>query len=92
MKILHTADWHLGKKLEGNSRLPEQEEFLQELASIADTEQVDLILVAGDIYDTYNPPAAAEALLYRFMLELTRRGERPLLMIAGNHEDRKSTR
>lgn len=86
MKILHTADWHLGKKLEGNSRLPEQEEFLQELASIADTEQVDLILVAGDIYDTYNPPAAAEALLYRFMLELTRGGERPLLMIAGNHD------
>ena len=65
MRILHTSDWHLGKSLEGYSRLPEQEKFLEELEAIVDRENIDLILVAGDIYDHYNPPAVAEQLFYK---------------------------
>lgn len=55
IKILHTADWHLGKRLQEFSRLEEQKLVLEEIQEIADREDVDLILLAGDIYDTFNP-------------------------------------
>ena len=50
MRILHTADWHLGKNLEGHSRLDEQEEFLEDIIKIVNDEKVDLVIIAGDIY------------------------------------------
>ncbi|MCA0172370.1 exonuclease SbcCD subunit D [Bacillus sp. RAR_GA_16] len=87
MKLLHTADWHLGKTLEGRSRLPEQREFLEELQTIAEEENVDAILMAGDVFDTVNPPAAAETLFYDAAVKLTSRGERPLIIISGNHDN-----
>ncbi|WP_347550840.1 exonuclease SbcCD subunit D [Pseudalkalibacillus hwajinpoensis] len=87
MRLLHTADWHLGKTLEGRSRLPEQREFLNELTTIADDEQVDAILMAGDVFDTVNPPAAAETLFYEAAVKLTSNGERPLIIISGNHDN-----
>ena len=87
MRILHTSDWHLGKSLEGYSRLEEQEKFLQELEDIADEEEIDLILVAGDIYDHSNPPAAAEQLFYKTMKRLSKGGQRALVVIAGNHDN-----
>lgn len=87
MRILHTSDWHLGKNLEGYSRLEEQERFLEELIDIADEQNVDLILVAGDIYDTSNPPAKAERLFYRSVKKLSADGERPIIVIAGNHDN-----
>ncbi len=86
MRILHTSDWHLGKTLEGHSRLPEQEAFLEELIQIADEEDVHLILVAGDIYDHSNPPAAAEKLFYSAAKKLSKDGQRPIIAIAGNHD------
>ena len=55
MKILHTADWHLGKWLGSISRLPEQKEVLEELCSIVEQENPDIVLIAGDIYDQINP-------------------------------------
>jgi exonuclease SbcD len=61
IKLLHTADWHLGKHLEGYSRLEEQKKFINELVDIVEENEVDLVLISGDIYDTFNPPAAAEA-------------------------------
>ena len=64
MRILHTADWHLGKNLEGHSRLDEQEEFLEDIIKIVNDEKVDLVIIAGDIYDTSTPPARAEMLFY----------------------------
>lgn len=64
MRILHTGDWHLGKTLEGRSRLREQEDFVDELVKIADDQQADAILMAGDVYDSVNPPASAEQLFY----------------------------
>ncbi|HZJ76258.1 MAG TPA: exonuclease SbcCD subunit D C-terminal domain-containing protein [Oscillospiraceae bacterium] len=87
MRILHTSDWHLGKNLEGYSRLREQEKFLEELIDIADDQNIDLILVAGDIYDTSNPPAKAERLFYRSIKKLSADGERPVIVIAGNHDN-----
>lgn len=87
MRILHTSDWHLGKNLEGHSRLEEQEKFLQELNEIVEEEKIDLILVAGDIYDTSNPPARAERLFYNNIKKLSANGERPVIIIAGNHDN-----
>jgi exonuclease SbcD len=59
MKLLHTSDWHLGKRLEDFSRIEEQQAVLQEICEIADREQVDAVLVAGDLFDNYNPPTEA---------------------------------
>lgn len=86
IRILHTSDWHLGKLLEGHSRLQEQKYFLEDLLEIASENAVDMVIVAGDIYDTYNPPAQAEELFYTAIKELSKGGERPLLIIAGNHD------
>ena len=64
MRVLHTADWHLGKTLEGQSRLEEQALFLRDFVRMAEDERADVIVIAGDIYDSVNPPAKAEMLFY----------------------------
>lgn len=87
MRILHTSDWHLGKCLEGYSRLEEQQQFIQELLTIADDNNVDMILIAGDIYDNNNPSAAAEKLFYSSAKKLSLNGKRPIVIIAGNHDN-----
>lgn len=87
MRILHTSDWHLGKLLEGNSRLKEQQLFLEELEELADERNIDLILLSGDVYDTSNPPAQAEKLFYSAMNRLSQKGKRPIVVIAGNHDN-----
>lgn len=87
MKILHTADWHLGKNLEGFSRLPEQEQFLHDFVQLVEETNVDMILLAGDVYDTSNPPAAAEKLFYDTLKKLSKEGERLIVVIAGNHDN-----
>ena len=87
MRILHTADWHLGRSLEGNSRLSEQEEFIEELCEIVSNEDIDLILIAGDIFDSVNPPAKAEELFYYAIERLSNNGQRTVVGIAGNHDN-----
>ncbi|MFW6278787.1 MAG: metallophosphoesterase family protein [Bacillota bacterium] len=86
VKLLHTADWHLGKHLEGHSRLPEQKILMKEIVEIAARNNVDLVLISGDIYDTFNPPAEAEKLFYRTVHNLACGGERIVCIIAGNHD------
>lgn len=86
MKLLHTADWHLGKHLEGRSRHDEQVDVLREICEIAEREDVDAVILAGDVYDTYNPPAEAETLYYRTVIRLIDGGRRPVVVIAGNHD------
>lgn len=86
MKILHTADWHLGKRLESFSRLEEQKLVMQEIVDIADQEQVDLVIIAGDLFDTFNPPIEAEELFYRTLRKLSHSGNRPVIALAGNHD------
>ena len=86
MKILHTADWHLGKRLDDRSRLEEQQVVLQEICEIAEREGADAVLVAGDLFDTFNPPTEAVDLLYSTLKRLTADGHRPVIAIAGNHD------
>lgn len=87
MKILHTSDWHLGKKLEGYSRIEEQENFLEELKEICDREEIQVIFIAGDIYDSSNPPVEAEKLYFQAIKDLSKNGERLIIVIAGNHDN-----
>lgn len=86
MRILHTADWHLGKNLEGQSRMDEQEQFLNDFVDIVEKNNIDLIIIAGDIYDSSNPPARAEKMFYDTLKKLSRNGERITVVIAGNHD------
>ena len=86
MKILHTADWHLGKRLAHFPRLEEQREVLNEICELADRENVDVVLVAGDLFDSFNPPVEAVELLYRTLRRLSNHGKRPVIAIAGNHD------
>jgi len=86
MKILHTADWHLGKRLDNYSRLPEQIEVMEEICEIADSEDVDAVIVAGDLFDAINPPVDAIELFYKTLKRLSRDGDRPVIAIAGNHD------
>lgn len=87
MKILHTGDWHLGKRLSDYGRIQEQRDVLAELVQLADAESVDLVLVAGDLFDTFNPTPEAEDLLYSTLKQLTADGKRPVVAIAGNHDN-----
>ncbi|MGL4687632.1 MAG: metallophosphoesterase family protein [Fusobacteriaceae bacterium] len=87
MKILHSSDWHLGKKLEGQKRIEEQKKFINKLVEIADNEEIDLVLVAGDIYDNSNPSAEAESLFFDAMKMLSKNGERAVIVIPGNHDN-----
>jgi len=86
MRILHTADWHLGKKLEGFSRIEEQKEVLQEICDIANDKKVEVVVIAGDIYDTYNPPTEAVELFYKTVKYLSKNATVPVIVIAGNHD------
>ncbi|QEN09131.1 exonuclease subunit SbcD [Oceanispirochaeta crateris] len=86
MKILHTSDWHLGKKLGNWSRLEEQKEILDEIIEICRIEEPDLILLSGDLYDSWNPPHEAIELLYRSLHRMTGGGKRIILALAGNHD------
>jgi exonuclease SbcD len=86
MRILHTGDWHLGKRLEDFARLEEQQVVMNEICEIADREQADIVLVSGDLYDTFNPPTEAVDLFYRTLKKLTNGGRRPVIAIAGNHD------
>ncbi|TLS50333.1 exonuclease SbcCD subunit D [Paenibacillus antri] len=86
MRLLHTADWHFGRTLEGRSRQAEHEAFVDELARIADEADVDAVLLAGDVYDSVNPPADAETLFYEALTRLSNGGRRPVVAIAGNHD------
>ena len=87
MKLIHTADWHLGKNIEGHSRLEEQRLFLKDFINICEEEQADIIIIAGDIYDNYNPSAMAEQLFYDTLKQLSRNGDCMTVVIAGNHDN-----
>lgn len=86
MRLLHTADWHFGRTLEGRSRLEEHTAFVEELSRLADEAEADAVLMAGDVYDSVNPPADAETLFYEALTRLSDGGRRPVVAIAGNHD------
>ncbi|MEM7372176.1 MAG: exonuclease subunit SbcD [Bacteroidota bacterium] len=86
MKLLHTADWHLGKRLDHVSRLEEQRAVMEEICIIAEKEEVDAVLIAGDLFDHINPSIEATELLYRTLKRLASDGQRAVIGIAGNHD------
>jgi len=86
LRILHTSDWHLGKRLERFSRHEEQVAVLDEIIGIAERENVDIVLVAGDLFDTFNPPAESLDLFYKSLKRVANNGKRPVIAIAGNHD------
>ena len=87
MKFIHTSDWHIGKNLEGHSRLEEQEKFCDDFVKIVEENNIDMVIIAGDVYDTSNPPAGAETLFYKTVCRLADDGNRCVLVIAGNHDN-----
>jgi DNA repair protein SbcD/Mre11 len=85
VKFLHTADWHTGKTLKGRDRLEEQRAVLGEIVRIAEEQQVDAVLIAGDVYDSVAPSAQAQQLVVKTLLGLRRAGAE-VIAIAGNHD------
>ncbi len=86
MKILHTSDWHLGRALYGRKRYVEFEHFLDWLLKTIAQEQADVLLVAGDVFDTGTPGNTAQALYYRFLHRVAASCCRHVVIIAGNHD------
>ena len=86
MKLLHTSDWHVGKAIRGASRTDEHTAVLAEIAHIGAREEVDLVIVAGDLFDSSAPTAEAEKIVYRALLDLVGTGA-IVAVIAGNHDN-----
>lgn len=86
MRILHTADWHIGQKLHERSRHDEHKQFLDWLLSIIQEHNIELLLVSGDIFDTSLPSAEATKLYYEFLYKLSNESETYTVIIAGNHD------
>jgi exonuclease SbcD len=84
VKLLHTSDWHVGRTIRGRSRAGEHRAVLAEIAGIAENERVDLVVVAGDLFDVSAPNAESERVVYRALLDLARVA--PVLLVAGNHD------
>lgn len=85
MRLLHTSDWHVGRKIRGRSRASEHRTVLDEIVEIARARAVDLTLVAGDLFDTSSPSPEDEAIVYRALLDLAEVG--PVLVVGGNHDN-----
>ncbi len=85
MKFLHTSDWHVGKTLKGRNRLEEQRAVLNEIVRAAVENEVDAILIAGDLYENAAPTADAQRLVVRTLLRLAKAGIE-VVVIAGNHD------
>ena len=86
MKLLHTADWHLGQRLYGRKRYQEQEKFLQWLLATIDAQRVDVLLVAGDIFDSAIPSNQAQQLYYQFLFQAAKSHCQHVVIVAGNHD------
>ncbi|RKU20300.1 hypothetical protein C6501_00195 [Candidatus Poribacteria bacterium] len=86
MRILHTADWHIGQRLQERQRHDEHKEFLNWLLRTIQEHKIELLLVSGDIFDTSLPSAEATNLYYEFLFRLYNETETYTIIIAGNHD------
>lgn len=86
MKILHTSDWHLGRSLYGKKRYEEFEAFLNWLVETVEHNEIDALLVAGDLFDTSTPGNRTQGLYYRFLCQMATSPCRHVVIIAGNHD------
>ncbi len=87
LRILHTADWHLGCKTDDYDRMAEQKDALNQIITIAKEREVDMVIIAGDIYDSFVPSSEAEDLFYKTVMELNNNGNTAVIAIAGNHDE-----
>lgn len=85
VKVLHTSDWHVGRRIRGRDRSDEHRAVLAELVDLAAGNDVDLTLVAGDVFDTGSPTPTAEEIVWRALLDLSEIA--PVLVVAGNHDN-----
>ncbi|RKZ65529.1 MAG: exonuclease sbcCD subunit D [Gammaproteobacteria bacterium] len=86
MKFMHTSDWHLGKLLHGVSLVEDQAFILDQIIGLVETENVDVVIISGDIYDRSVPPHGAVSLLDTVLTRIVRDLGTPVIMIAGNHD------
>ncbi len=86
MRFLHTADWHIGKKLAGFDLIEDQRAVFEQVKQIARDQAVDAIVVAGDLYDRALPSEAAVTTVNEMLVELNRDLALPVLAISGNHD------
>lgn len=86
MRVLHTSDWHIGRTLYGRKRYDEFEAFLTWLAETIQQNEIDALLVAGDIFDTSAPSNRAQELYYRFLCRVAASSCRHVVVVAGNHD------
>lgn len=86
MKILHTSDWHIGRTLYGRKRYDEFESFLNWLGKTITDQGIDVLLVAGDVFDTSTPSNRAQELYYKFLCRVSASNCRHVVVIAGNHD------
>ncbi|MGI4735973.1 MAG: exonuclease SbcCD subunit D C-terminal domain-containing protein [Janthinobacterium lividum] len=87
MRVLHTADWHLGQHfLTGQERLTEQRAFLDWLLTTVQQEGVEALVLAGDVFDTTTPSHAAQELYYDFLVRMQATGCRDIVVVGGNHD------
>ncbi|MGI5895667.1 MAG: exonuclease SbcCD subunit D [Oscillospiraceae bacterium] len=89
MKIIHTADWHIGRSIGEHSMLEDQRAYLKQLATLLRNEQADALVIAGDLYDRSVPPADAVQLVDETFSEIVTGLGIPILAIAGNHDSRR---
>lgn len=87
MRVLHTADWHLGQRFNGYDRHDEHQCFLDWLLQVLEEEQVEVLIVAGDIFDTANPSASAQEQYYNFLARLSKSYCKDVVVVAGNHDN-----
>jgi len=86
LTLLHTSDWHIGRTLYGRKRYAEFETFLDWLSQTIEQEGIDVLLVAGDIFDNTTPSNRAQALYYRFLCRVAASDCRHIVVIGGNHD------
>lgn len=84
IKILHTSDWHVGRRIRGRDRSEEHRAVLDELIEIAVSSEVDLTVVAGDLFDASSPTALSEEIVWRALMDLAEVS--PVVVVAGNHD------
>lgn len=87
MRILHTSDWHVGKTIKGRDRSGEHRAVLAEIAGIARDRRVDLVIVAGDVFESAAPAPDAERIAYRALLDLA--DVAPVVVVSGNHDNER---
>ncbi|MGL1933687.1 MAG: exonuclease SbcCD subunit D C-terminal domain-containing protein [Fibrobacterales bacterium] len=86
MRVLHTSDWHIGHSLHRQKRYSEYEHFFEWLLEIIEREQCEMLLVAGDIFDTTAPSNRAQKLYYTFLMRAAQTCCKSIVIIAGNHD------